>query len=718
MQRRILTSTFALLALTTAAGAAQASSNVTITGSGSHNIADTASDRWTKNTDWGTIGAYYSAGYDLYSNYSGSSQYEKISGTVGGVLFGKDLPFANVAIKAHAGKTQTLKGDYDLSIFGVTLINIDNLNLDSTGKAGASILLAEMPYGVATVSANGNWGTDGVDLSVDVTATVDADMTLAGVPLVFSAGASGAVGINVAAKAAAYDSSNGASSINFSAEPYAQIDLVGSAGVGVSWANVGAYGSLTLLYVGVPVENQLTLTPLDSTSGYMEYSTSGKLNLSSLGGEIGLYVYIWPVTYSYALFDWDGIDWADELLFTDSIPLAAAPTTTVSGANATFSYVYADANPESGSTIKWYRADNASGLHAGPISTTTSSSGSSTYSLTDMDSMRYLRACVTPSNGVNSGSQVCSSWTSVGPLLTYFWDTNYGGSSMAVAYKAERNGYCFTMQDIKSGWNDEASSYKLQAVPGCTTVLQMYNNWDCNDSQGVATRTLASGVPGEGVSSMSSTLGSGWNDVLTSFKVVYCDEVSASNVSINFDGTKAEGSYLLNSASLFQSDESTFRWYYATNSNGSGSTQFSTSSSITMSPAQAGNYLKFCLTPNNGTTAGDNVCTGWTRAPAVTFYWDTNYGGSSLVYPYKQVSSGTCVNISNVKSGWNDEVSSLKLNARNNNPATIYLYKDANCSGGVASTIASAGSTASVSSFTNTYGSGWNDVLSSFKVVY
>lgn len=709
MQRRILTSALALLAATTAAKAAEASTNVTVTSTTPGHITDTSGDDWTEDTKWGDIGAYYSTGYDIYSNYDGSSKYEQVTGSLGGVLFNDDITVADVSLKVHAGKTSTLKGDYDLSVFGVQLIDIDNLNLSNTGKAGVSITLAEFESSGVTYSANGNWGSDGVDLSVDVTATVDADMTFVGIPLVFSAGASGAVGINAGASAS-YNSTSKVSSINFTGEPYAELDLVASAGVGTGVASVGVSGSLTLLHVGLPITNTLSLTPTDATTGAMQYSTAGYLTLSSLGGEIDLYLHVWPFTYSYTIFDWDGIDWANVLLFTDSVPIAASPKVSVYGPNATLSYVYADPNPESGSTIKWYRANNSSGSGSGLIQ----NNGSKTYALADADTMRFLRACVTPSNGVNSGSQVCSDWQSVGPLLTYYKDSSYGGDSLTVAYTKSRSGYCFEhISDLGSNWNDKASSYQIQGVPGCTTILHMWKDASCSGSEATRTLTL-----GESVSSMSSTLGSSWNDELTSFSIVYCDQVDATDVSVVFDGYKAEGSYTLKSKSLFDTDESAFEWYTATDANGTGSTLFSTSSSFSLSPTYAGQFLKFCVTPDNGTTTGNKACSDWTHVPAVVFYWDSNYGGSSLTFPYTQSASGACFNIGDVKSGWNDDVSSLKLIAPKTHSARVYVYKDANCSGSEANTYAASGSTTSVSSLGGTYGSGWNDELSSFKVVY
>lgn len=712
MHRRILTSALTLLCATTAAATARASTNVSISGSGSGLVSDTAGDEWTMDTKWGDIGAYYSTGYDIYSNYNGSTKYEKVSGEVGAVIFDDNVAFADVSLKASAGKSSTLKGDCDLYVFGAHLVNIDNLTLNGGGTSSVSVTLAEFTSGAVSYSANGNWSLGGGELSVgvDVTASVDADMSFVGVPLVFSAGASGEVGI-AASGTASYNSSTGVSSIDFSGEPYAELNLVGSAGIGTGVASVGVSGTLTLLHVGVPVTNTLSLTPSNSTSGVMQYSTSGYLTLSSLGGDIGLYLYVWPVTYTYTLFDWDGITWANKLLFTDSVPVASSPKVTISGTNATFSYIYADANPESGSMIRWYRANdaNGSGSMQWPIP-------GKTFALSAIDNEKYLRACVTPKNGVNWGTEVCSEWSAVGPVFLAYKDSSYGGSSVSVAYQRNDRDHCFNVSDLGSGWNDEISSLKLNNPSGCNTVMYLWKDANCS---GTAQARFAGPTQSQNtISSLSSTFGSSWNDELSSFKISSCEEVSASDVSISFSGQMLNGVYDLQTNALIDVDASTGRWSTATSSSGANATDFIGGTVTGMLPFVAGTYLRFCVRPQAFISSGTEVCSAWTDAPGVVFYKNSEYGGTSMTLGYKQWPSGTCVNMTDLGSTWNDQVGSLTVHAPASSSATLYLYKDAGCTGTAATRTAAANGSAGASNADGGFGTGWNDAISSFKVVY
>lgn len=709
MKCRMLTSALVLLGATAAAKSAAAATNKMVTSAAAGHISDSAGEEWIEDTKWGEMGAYFDTGYDLSSNYDGSSKHEKVSGELGAILFNQDVPLAGTSVKVHAGKSNTLLGDYKMSLFGLDVIDFEDVDLSAATSQSVEVEIVDVDLGPVGVSANGNFALNAI--AVDVTAGAEQEIVFMGIPMVFTAGVAGVVGLEVSAEAS-YASGSGVSSIDFTGEPFGELNLVGSAGIGTKAASVGVYGQVTLLHVGVPVTNSLTLTPVDSTTGIMNYSTSGYLSVSSLSGEIGVYLKIWPVTYKYSVFDWDGIEWYNQLLFSDSIPVAAGVRAKISGKQATAKYTYADQNPENGSNIKWYRATNASGSGA----TLVQNGNDKSYDLTDADSGRYLRTCVTPSNGVNDGDQQCGSWTAVGSLLSYYWDASFGGDELSVAYSKSRSGTCFTLGDLESGWNDDASSYKFDTVPGCATTLYMYQHKDCEGA--VQTRSFPAGTSGEDIASIASTLGSGWNNAIGSFSVVYCDSVSATDVTFGYDRFKAQGAYTIDSTSLFDTDYSTFNWYLATSSSGAGKTQIGTSSLFDMDESQAGKFLQFCVTPNNGTNTGSKVCSAWTHVPAVVFYWNTDFGGDDLIYPYTQASSGSCHDMGDVKSGWSDDVGSLKVFAPLSTSARLYVYKGTSCSGAEASTYVAAGGSASVAHVGNTYGSGWNNNISSFKVVY
>lgn len=714
MQRRILTSTLALLTAMTAVGAAQASTNVTVPSYGSSHISDTGGDEWTKDTKWGDIGTYFSTGYDLYSTYNGSSMYEMVSGEVGAVIFDEHAAFASISLKAHAGQSSSLKADCDLYIFGAHLINMNNLNVSNTGTSNFSVTLAQFTSGGVDYSANGNWSVGGgaFSVSVDATMGVEAELSFMGIPIVLSAGASGEVGVE-ASGSASY--SGGKSTIDFTGEPFAELNLSASAGVGTGVASAGVTGSLTLLHVGLPVTNTLSLTPGANGSGTMQYATSGYLSVSTLGGEIGLYLHAGIFTYSYTLFDWDGVSLVNKLLFTDSVPVASSPKLTISGNTAKFSYIYADANPELNSIVQLQQSGNASGTVAIPLPLP----ANKTYSLTAGQNNQYLRGCVTPKNGVNSGAQVCTDWTEVGPVLSLYKDSNLSGTTTSVAYQHSDRDRCYNVSDLGSGWNDTLSSFRLNNESGCNTMLYLWKDANCSGSaQGRfawPTQTV------NDVTSLSSAFGSSWNDEVSSFKVSYCEEVSASNVSVSFEGQMAVGTYDLQTNALLDVDTSTARWSYATSSSGSGATDFfggTLATSLPMTPMAAGKYIRFCVTPTALISSGSEVCSGWADAPAVTFYKGTDYSSTGFTFPFKQSPSGTCYNMTDLGSTWNDVVGSLALYAPANGSATLHVYKNTGCSGTEATTTAGTNATTSVANVNSTYGSGWNDAISSFKVVY
>ena len=124
----------------------------------------------------------------------------------------------------------------------------------------------------------------------------------------------------------------------------------------------------------------------------------------------------------------------------------------------------------------------------------------------------------------------------------------------------------------------------------------------------------------------------------------------------------------------------------------------------------------FCVTPNNGTTTGSQVCTGWTSVGhTVTFYKDSGYSSTHLTLAYEKAGSGTCLNVYDYLSSFNDDASSYKFYATSSS-TTLTLYKDGNCSGTTTSRTVSASGNDLVSSMSGTLGSTWQDSLSSIKV--
>ncbi|RYD95607.1 MAG: hypothetical protein EOP54_15515, partial [Sphingobacteriales bacterium] len=86
--------------------------------------------------------------------------------------------------------------------------------------------------------------------------------------------------------------------------------------------------------------------------------------------------------------------------------LAAITGTLAVGQTLTGSYTYADAesNTEIGSTFKWYRSDNVSGLNKLAIANATAK----TYTLVSADAGKYISFEVTPRDGTASGTALAS----------------------------------------------------------------------------------------------------------------------------------------------------------------------------------------------------------------------------------------------------------------------------------------------------------------------
>jgi hypothetical protein len=82
-----------------------------------------------------------------------------------------------------------------------------------------------------------------------------------------------------------------------------------------------------------------------------------------------------------------------------------------------------DGGGESGSEYRWQQADNATGLNAQTIS----DDNGTEHLVTETDMEGYLRFCVSPSDGVNTGPEQCSFWRR--PAREIFVDDNATGSN-------------------------------------------------------------------------------------------------------------------------------------------------------------------------------------------------------------------------------------------------------------------------------------------------
>jgi trimeric autotransporter adhesin len=669
--KRFLTTALVSAAFAGFTGSARAS---VATVSSSKTISKTASSWASKNTKYGSFGAGYEAGYTLYSNDTGSSKYESVYAKVSGALFGKSFDMASVSAKASAGLSTSVTENYTLGVLSRDILNI-------TSVAPSS------PHAVT------------VDIPCYTFAEAEETVVVGVVPLTMSLSAEGCPDLALKTSGA-YSSSQ--SSITLSATPAFSVDLTAGVGVGVSGFSAGAEVSVTLIGVSVPVDNTMTFVP--STKA-LTYTTTGTLTLESLSGSIALYAKALFIKYTYTLFDWDGIG-GSWVVFSDSVPAASGAVATIADSVAEGSYSFTDpANlSDSGSSYAWYRASDSSGTGSAWIGS------SQSWSLTTSDSNKYLKFCVTPKNGVNFGTQACSSWAPVGHLLELFQNDSYGGTSVNVAYEQTPSGNCINLTDVS--FNDSMSSFQFYAPTSTSATLWLFKDIDCTGG----TKSFSASANGSSSSSsIHTTLDDSWNDKVTSVMVVYGETVSAEDLTTTISANKATASYSFVSNSSLDEATPTYSWRRASSSSGGGATTISNSnsSSYTLTTSDNQMYLSFCVTPTNGYTTGSSTCSDWTSVGhLVELFKDGSYGGSSAVFAYEKSASGTCFNLPNYS--FNDTMSSFKFYSPTGSTATLWVSYDGSCSGNTATYTAQSNSSYLMSSL-NDY---WNDDASSFRVTW
>jgi hypothetical protein len=501
---------------------------------------------------------------------------------------------------------------------------------------------------------------------------------------------------------AGYTASSGETSLTFETTPNLSTSFTLSVGVGNNDVSAGAYGSAVLIGFNDTLKSTINLKP---STGALTYSHTGVYSNSSLSGEAGVYAKAYFIKYNFPFIEWDGFNWNQVTLFSDSVPVASNVSATVEGYQATMSYDYVDSNgvSERGSTYVWKRASSATGT-----ATEISGSNSSSYKLTEADANMYLQPCVTPSNGDKSGTQVCGNLVAVGQLARLWSGSGYSKTNVNIAYEKSTSGTCFNLSDFS--FNDLLSSYKIYAPASYQVKYNFYKDANCT-----GTNTL-SGTVAAGSSANNSSLGSANDQNASSVKFTFQETVSATTPDVVISENKATASYTFSAQDTESQSESgsTYQWYRASNASGSGSATISgaTSKTYTLTPSDSDMFLRFCVTPSNGFSTGGQSCSGWKDVGhVVKLYKDSSYGGTSVAVAYQKSPSNTCFNLTSYS--FNDALSSYKW-ATDTGSATLTFYKDINCSGSSTTSTAASNSSVSVSSM----GSSWNDVVSSFKVSY
>lgn len=666
------------------------------------NLANYSAQGWNgKSTDLGTFGAGYNAGFttDLTNGALVGTAWANNSIQI----FGTKVTIAELIAAANINTSNSQGGSVIVKAVGATIYN-------------------------PSYSASFNYSTPEYCTSFfDVSTT----MNLGVVPVTLFASAEGCASLGASA-APSYNTTTHEGKLSLVATPLVDIDLTVGAGVGTRGFSVGIEAPVTLFNASFPI----TVDPTyNFSTTYFTATNTGKIALTNLlGGSFDVYASIdlgfWDAKYTSTIFEWEGIskDWT---LWATGIPSATNLAVNFTGQKAVGTYTFNDtANlAESGSTYKWYR--NSSDVDTGKVDIYDTDS---THLLTADDAEKYLQYCVLPRNTGGSAPLVeqCSDWTSVGKMAILYPGSSYGtltgGSHVALAYEKVASNLCFNMSDMY--WESPAgypfdnaiSSYKLYAPTGQQATFKFYQNANCSTS--TTTDYVSKDVSAASSSlqtSITTGLGTGWDNTLSSFKVVYIDEdVAASNVSVTISGNKATGNYTFqvsdNAISTTESG-STYQWYRAADATGFGSNLISTSTTaqhtITINDYPA--VLKFCVTPSNGTTMGDQVCSDWTSIGHILNLYETNNEqGQQVAIAWEKSLRETCFNLSDYS--FDNKISSYAFYNNSVAASTIWYYKDANCTGTVATRTVSSGTDQHIGSISSAMGSGWDDSISSFKV--
>jgi len=254
------------------------------------------------------------------------------------------------------------------------------------------------------------------------------------------------------------------------------------------------------------------------------------------------------------------------------------------------SYDYGDINgdPESGTTFKWWRADNAAGtLNRTEISGATSIN----YTLVSpADEGKYIQFQVTPRNDIGEvGSMSPSSWRGAVDSLPVASNVTYTGNNNVGELLSSSFDYSDANSDPEGTslyqWLTSATSGGAGTpISGATSANYTVAATDEGNFLSVSvTPVTSSGVQGLSVSSGARSVAVG---PLPGFST------NPSFTGILKKGDVLTGTYVYNSASATQGT-STFKWYNSV----SGAISGATSLTYTLQASDIGDNISFGVTP-------------------------------------------------------------------------------------------------------------------------
>ncbi|WP_305982873.1 BspA family leucine-rich repeat surface protein [Roseivirga thermotolerans] len=277
-----------------------------------------------------------------------------------------------------------------------------------------------------------------------------------------------------------------------------------------------------------------------------------------------------------------------------------------------YDYSDADSDAESGSTLQWYVADDASGANRTAISGATSG----TYTLTSSEVGKYITFAVTPNDGTDAGTQTFATYTGpvVAAVVPTVISTIPADGSVDVAKDANLS---FTMSEtVTKG----TGNITLTPATGTATVIDVTSNEvaisgadvtinpDSDLLEGqfyTVTFDASAFVDADGNNSAGLTSQTTWNFTVKEANVAPVAQAVAIKKSLVVDGV-LEGSYAYSDANDDPESGTTFQWYRADNSAGANRVAIAgaTTKSYTVVNDDNGKYLSFEVTPGDGVLTG------------------------------------------------------------------------------------------------------------------
>lgn len=215
---------------------------------------------------WNNISASYCGKHGMGFGAEGKAEADV-------TLFGKDFELFDIGAGANA-EPSGASTNYGIYILGAKV----------KGETGAAQLTKSVPLAERTL------------------VTAQSTFMIGPVPITVKAQGVGSLGIDFSVGA-------GTSSVTGTATPWAAIDGIFSAGVGVSYASVGIEGDILLVKVSTPA----SATVAWQGGKRFSYDASLDLVINSLDGSVSLYGEAGPYKKSWEIFSWSGLSYTRNL---------------------------------------------------------------------------------------------------------------------------------------------------------------------------------------------------------------------------------------------------------------------------------------------------------------------------------------------------------------------------------------------------------------------